>query len=258
MSNTAVRWVRTEVVTERPTQRHVLLILADSKNDATGQCNPSIETIMGSTGLSKSAVIRALKWLELNGFIKVTRRHRNGNSYLLGLDFNGVTQPPKEDELKVSHSHLRGVTQPPNGVTETPYRCHTATPTRKNQKRTGIEQRREPLEIDIEDKATPEEFQAAWNEAFKDYPNIPKIQSMTLVRRTLLRGRYHEYPDKRFTDDHWPEIFEWCKASDFLMGLEPPTPRYPEPFELNVDLFLSPEFFTKLLDKRYHRKRGYG
>lgn len=52
-----------------PTQRHVLLVLADYVNDETLSAYPSIATLSGRTGLSERAIRMALRALETHGII---------------------------------------------------------------------------------------------------------------------------------------------------------------------------------------------
>lgn len=59
-----------------PTQKLLLLVLADCHNDKTGQCNPSYRYIMEITGLSNKAVANNLK--ELRNCGSVTFDSRNG------------------------------------------------------------------------------------------------------------------------------------------------------------------------------------
>jgi len=59
-----------------PTQKLLLLVLADCHNEKTGQCNPSYRYIMEITGLSNKAVANNLK--ELRNCGSVTFDSRNG------------------------------------------------------------------------------------------------------------------------------------------------------------------------------------
>lgn len=61
-----------------PTQKLLLLVLADCHNEKTGQCNPSYRYIMDITGLSNKAVANNLK--ALRNSESVTFDSRNGSN----------------------------------------------------------------------------------------------------------------------------------------------------------------------------------
>jgi hypothetical protein len=66
-----------------PTQRLVAYMLADAHNDRTQRCDPSVGRLMDLTGLSKSAVIAAIRALERAGHITVQRQDGRRSRYLL-------------------------------------------------------------------------------------------------------------------------------------------------------------------------------
>lgn len=61
----------------------VLISLADNFNFETGLCCPSLETISERCNLSRKGVVKAIKLLEQDGFVKVIRKHRMANHYQL-------------------------------------------------------------------------------------------------------------------------------------------------------------------------------
>ena len=64
-----------------PTQKFVLLALADFHNGTTGQCDPSFETIASKTGYQKRAVQYAIKDLQKQRFIKYRKRRVNSHKH---------------------------------------------------------------------------------------------------------------------------------------------------------------------------------
>lgn len=66
------------------TKKVVLLCLAD-RADPEGTCWPGIETICTHTGLRRTAVLEAVKWLEVNWYVKVERKSGRGNVYHLDI-----------------------------------------------------------------------------------------------------------------------------------------------------------------------------
>lgn len=63
-----------------PTPKGVLVSLADNANDQ-GYCWPTIETICERTCFGRTAVIDAIKWLEVNGLLIADRSNGRRTSY---------------------------------------------------------------------------------------------------------------------------------------------------------------------------------
>ncbi len=84
-----------------PQAKLVLLAIARHA-DKRGSCYPSAARLMAVTGLSKASVYRKISYLEKHGFIRVTRRGKDGkktsNLYRLLLS---------QAETKVSHSETK-------------------------------------------------------------------------------------------------------------------------------------------------------
>jgi hypothetical protein len=68
-----------------PTPKSVLISLSDNANDG-GHCWPSLDTIAVRTCFSKRAVIDAIKWLELNGYISADRSNGRHTTYKLAYN----------------------------------------------------------------------------------------------------------------------------------------------------------------------------
>ena len=66
--------------------KSVLRCLADFKNEKTGKCNPSTDTIAKETELNRKTVYKAINYLEEKGFIRRERTVLNSsNNYILNL-----------------------------------------------------------------------------------------------------------------------------------------------------------------------------
>jgi DNA-binding MarR family transcriptional regulator len=66
---------------KNPTQRYVLLILADRADDEGGSLFPSVVEISRKTALSQRTVIRAIDGLVQEGYLKKRRRRNVVNTY---------------------------------------------------------------------------------------------------------------------------------------------------------------------------------
>lgn len=83
-----------------PTPKAVLISLADNANDQ-GVCWPSLETIQMRTCFGRSAVIKAIKWLEGAGLLVADRSNGRKTSYQVVPNgrapqlFDGLGKPAK-------------------------------------------------------------------------------------------------------------------------------------------------------------------
>lgn len=102
MSIEATTWAFSVRVKSGP--KLVLLALANCHNGRTGRCDPSIITLCDDTGLSKTAVHRALRDLEAAGLITATRnppkkgqRFHGRSSYTLhiGVHAKHIERPKR-------------------------------------------------------------------------------------------------------------------------------------------------------------------
>lgn len=88
------------------TAKTVAWALATRMNGA-GECWPSKAQIAADTGLGKRTVDRAMRRLELAGFVEVRRGGGRGHSNRYGI--KGVTEDPKGCHRR----HIKGVTVTP-------------------------------------------------------------------------------------------------------------------------------------------------
>jgi hypothetical protein len=63
--------------------KSVAMCLASHHNGKTGQCNPSLDTIVAETHLGRTTVIRVNDWLESIGFCQIIQTKGGGNFYIL-------------------------------------------------------------------------------------------------------------------------------------------------------------------------------
>jgi DNA-binding MarR family transcriptional regulator len=90
VSYEATRWAW-DVVHERNdisvTRRIVLLALADAHNKETGQCNPSLNTLVKKTGCHRTTIPESIRDLEKLGLVEVSRAFGASSHYVLvGLE----------------------------------------------------------------------------------------------------------------------------------------------------------------------------
>ena len=100
-----------------PQAKLVLLAIARHA-DKRGSCYPSAARLMVVTGLSKASVYRKIGYLEKHGFIRVTRRGKEGkktsNLYHLLVSHTETEQSHSETkqsqgEPLTSHEHINNI-----------------------------------------------------------------------------------------------------------------------------------------------------
>ena len=85
MSLDALKWAFDQTP-DSPTQKFVLVALADYHNSATNKCFPSLESIAQKTSFSKRAVIKAVQALKIQGLIDFKTVRNRSNKYQLKMN----------------------------------------------------------------------------------------------------------------------------------------------------------------------------
>lgn len=102
--------------------KSVLRCLADFKNEKTGKCNPSTDTIAKETELNRKTVYKAITYLEEKGFIRRERVVLNSsNNYVLNL--TASADSPKNGSPKngsTKNGSTKYGTSPKNGLSVVP------------------------------------------------------------------------------------------------------------------------------------------
>ena len=102
--------------------KSVLRCLADFKNEKTGKCNPSTDTIAKETELNRKTVYKAITYLEEKGFIRRERVVLNSsNNYVLNL--TASPDSPKNGSTKngsTKNGSTKNGTSPKNGLSVVP------------------------------------------------------------------------------------------------------------------------------------------
>lgn len=116
--------------------KSVLRCLADFKNEKTGKCNPSTDTIAKETELNRKTVYKAITYLEEKGFIRRERVVLNSsNNYVLNL----TVSPDSHKNGSTVFGSTKCGTSPKNGLSVVPNMGRVAGPN------TGHEPVNEPV-----------------------------------------------------------------------------------------------------------------
>lgn len=116
--------------------KSVLRCLADFKNEKTGKCNPSTDTIAKETELNRKTVYKAITYLEEKGFIRRERVVLNSsNNYVLNL----TVSPDSPKNCSTVFGSTKCGTSPKNGLSVVPNMGRVAGPN------TGHEPVNEPV-----------------------------------------------------------------------------------------------------------------
>lgn len=148
--------------------KSVLRCLADFRNEKTGQCNPSTDTIAKETELNRKTVYKAITYLEEKGFIRRERVVLNSsNNYVLNL--SASTDSTKNGSTK--NGSTKCGTSPKNGLPVVPNMGHEPVNEQVNETITLSKEREEqnfsltPTEKKVSKKQT-----AAKKEKKRPYP----------------------------------------------------------------------------------------
>lgn len=105
--------------------KSVLRCLADFKNEKTGKCNPSTDTIAKETELNRKTVYKAITYLEEKGFIRRERVVLNSsNNYVLNL----TVSPDSPKNGSTVFGSTKCGTSPKNGLSVVPNMGRVAGP----------------------------------------------------------------------------------------------------------------------------------
>ena len=85
MSSQAIKWCR-EVHTGKASRKAVLWALSWAHEGNTGRCRTTIPAISQFTELDRKAIMRAIAWLEAEGYVSIRKRLGAPNDYTLHLD----------------------------------------------------------------------------------------------------------------------------------------------------------------------------
>lgn len=116
--------------------KSVLRCLADFKNEKTGKCNPSTDTIAKETELNRKTVYKSINYLEEKGFVRRERTVLNSsNNYVLNL----IARPDSSINGSTVFGSTECGTSPKNGLSVVPNMGRVVGP------KTGHEPVNEPV-----------------------------------------------------------------------------------------------------------------
>ncbi len=227
-----------------PTQKLVLICLADCHNQDSERCDPSVSFIMQFTGLSNRAIATALKDLEAANLVKIQRGLGAKSSYKLNLtsepaslvpDTEPVNDVPKP--VNLPHPRTTFTSEPPSTTSEPPaVPPVNLLPKPVNEVHTNIEEQgREQRKNRNSDKLSQPTFIDTDSESFRiamtewfDYKAKRKERYMPDGWNRLLtqQRRFPVHYVKASIDasirNQWKGLFtEKITESDAVLFLEP-------------------------------------
>ena len=170
--------------------KSVLRCLADFKNEKTGKCNPSTDTIAKETELNRKTVYKAITYLEEKGFIRRERVVLNSsNNYVLNL----TASPDSPKNGSTVFGSTKCGTSPKNGLSVVPNMGRVVGPN------TGHEPVNEPVIETINtsndvfvrraENGSPDAQKNTVNESEKFNLTEPK-EELTPKQRSAQRGSH--------------------------------------------------------------------
>jgi hypothetical protein len=120
MSVKAVQWAKTWVDTLSPTERLLLILLADYYNDAKHYAWPAVPTLAQTMGVTDRTVFRCLARLKDMGLVETEKRYRvsglrDSSAYYLPFfdPLSELQESPWKLEL-LARGRVLGVGHPPD------------------------------------------------------------------------------------------------------------------------------------------------
>ncbi len=202
--------------TGSPTRKLILLLLADRGGD-DGYCWPSLKTIAEDCELEKRSVIRNLKRLEDDGFIRIVKRKVDGvylqNHYVLNLHDGAQNVPPaggsgtespvvSPEVGVVSESHQGSDTKSP-GVVSQSHPNQSIEPVSEPKKENCLKESRGEAEEPTAQKRAdaPKEKKRSFNLSTKlPYSKLSEAYRRMLYGYAITRDGAEQY--QAFIDFH--------------------------------------------------------
>jgi hypothetical protein len=233
-----------------PTEKLVLISLADHHNRSTGQCDPSYSTLADDALCSRRQAMRCVQSLEEQGFISVRKRSTFSCFYTLHFDIQAGDRvspvvrgtgdslsPAASDSLSPADTSLV-TSETPTGDTHVTSASDmgvtlTRNTTRKNQEEVPrVRTEPPPPPLDVPRSWLPidneTEFVAAvrdawveqWADTAADSPPSGALpSSIVFGLRSAIGMIERDNPDlKPRTADYWRALFRHLAKSDFLAG----------------------------------------
>lgn len=187
-----------------PTQKLVLLALANCHNKGTGCCYPSIPHIAEVTGLNWRTVMRAVDGLQKRGAIAATKRGGQRTEYALMRDSYPCHRVTPDTVSPLSQSQGTPVTVSPLPLSQSHHTPVTESP--KPGKNHISKEIKEPR-YSRDDLISAEVMLAKIRDGYPGLrqPNLPAWAETLRKLREI---------DKR-PPDEIGETFEWANAHDF-------------------------------------------
>ena len=235
-----------------PTEKLVLLALANRHNKDTGKCYPSMTRMAADTGMCRRSVMRAIGKLEKSGLITTQRYGGSSNYYYLNI--GKITfESTSDTESPVTQSH----------------QCHTVTSDRESRvlvtesHHTGDRESPKP-KSNLKDKpksstyvghevtnppAAPKvPYQKIVDLYHEHLPELPQVKKLTEPRKRQIKKLWaNDLPDL----DNWQNFFDYVSQSDFLTG-KAPGRNGGKPFTANLEWITKQANYVKILEENYH------
>lgn len=216
-----------------PYQQVIYMWLCHHSNQE-GICWPSLNTLAQECGMSKYSVIRHLKELEKNGFIKKEARHGENNSNSSNLYKIILPLVSESDHPSVSKQ------QPLVAEAVTNYNHITKT---KEPNSSSSEEEEKIKRVPYE------KIVGLYHEILRPI-GFTRVKFITLERKTKIKARWGaELP----TLEDWQKYFTEVSESDFLCGRK--KDRESKPFYADFDWLICPRNCVKVLEQKYSNVR---
>jgi hypothetical protein len=243
MSFDAIRWaLRQELPTS---EKLVLVALADCHNGKTNRCNPAMQTIAKTAGITRRGAINIIQRLEQRGTIQV--EHSPGwrpNNYLLTV--NSVHSNTVNEDHGLNQRTVNDVPKTVNQSVENSERGSHEPGRTTNE---PVKDRQPSVVHGGKPPACPHQEIISLYHA--TLPMCPEVRVWNDKRKRYLQARWKEERERQ-SPDWWRHFFEYVGQSQFLTGkVNGSADR--TPFLADLEWIVTESNFVKIIEGKYHR-----
>lgn len=255
--------------------KSVLRCLADFKNEKTGKCNPSTDTIAKETELNRKTVYKAITYLEEKGFIRRERVVLNSsNNYVLNLTVspdspkNGLSVVPNMGRVAGPNTGHEPVNEPVIETINTSNDVYVrrADPGSPDAQKNAVNEGEKFNLTEPKEELTPkqrsaqigshcphEKIIALYHECL---PMLPTVRIWSEDRRKMLAARWRTLVnDKGYQSEEeglgwFKRLFGYIRRSRFLTGETPQKEGHT--WRPDLEWIIKPKNLTKIIEGKYH------
>lgn len=205
-----------------PTEKLVLLVLADCHNDETGRCFPGLAYLSTVTGLNRRTIQSAIQKLEAAGVIRVRRGRGSVNStyQLPSRSYpDQRTKHADEPAALVHEIHYGGASAPPQEVIEMHQRDDPRSPKPEWNQNKEPENNQNEFSSERSAIRSPLELSSSVSAGGASSPSRRGRLTRAQRRAGKAKGKDKNVADPRFHDivTRWHEAYQTVTGEAYIL-----------------------------------------